>query len=939
MSEPDHGLVERAIGVLWGKSNAGGTPCLLVQHLLDAGAVGELIWDRFFAPTLKETIDGCCGGRGRSLFVLLCSLHDIGKATPAFQQKNIDLANRVRGIGLSWAPLAHSGRTWFHSLAGAFFLRQILKQDGWHNDAIDWVLPLIAGHHGMIPGRPPLLMAMVPGRREAQGCEPWPEVQEGLLRWVTRALDLDPAELCPEKSPPPAIQLALAGAIVMADWIASDGDHFKGVDQIADVSAKRARDRARVAWELLKLRGGWDVSDLKPDEELIRQRFSVEPRQSQVHSIELARNMPAPGLIIVEAPMGEGKTEAALAVVEVLAAHFGADGVFVGMPTQATSDPMFERVYQWALSVDPEVPVGLLHGRRRFNSLWRKLHGEVHFAGVDEYGCEDSYQSESPGGSSEQGGDIPAEWFLGPMRGLLAPVTVGTVDHLLHAATRTRHVMIRHTGLAGRVVVLDEVHAYDTYMSQFLFEALRWLADAKVSVVLLSATLPPDQRCKLVEAYGQGALGLQIPDLSELPEIDGYPRTLAVWAGEKGITGEARASDPWRSSLCVKVDAPGEPSEDRTSMIAHMLGDALQDGGCVLVVRNTVGRAQETYLALKEQWGEDVFLLHGRLTADERDKRASRLLEALGPPVHSGVRRPDRLVVVATQVAEQSFDVDVDLLVTDLAPMDLMLQRVGRLHRHHRPQQARPLRLRQPRVVVTGVEWQGGGAPRFPRGSEVVYGRHPLFRAAALVQQAACAGGWRVPAEVPRLVAQAYGDDEISPPDWADEARVARREWEEKQKKRSSRAAEFLLAKNSTLPKTLWKLHERGTKDLPDEAAVARVVRDGPPSVEVALVRRSEHGYLTLSGRWLGVLGEAISDKEILEEVVGSVVRLTSRNEGPKAFPGGPSPLSPLAGWSGDPWLRRIPALEIDENETALFEGRKLIYSTDLGIVDTGRAQ
>src|ERR1035438_3673138 len=111
-----------------------------------------------------------------------------------------------------------------------------------------------------------------------------------------------------------------------------------------------------------------------------------------------------------------------------------------------------------------------------------------------------------PGRRAGMGPELPAEWFLGRKRGLLAPVTVGTVDQLLHAATRTRHVMLRHAGLAGRVVILDEVHAYDVYMSQFLFEALRWLADAGVPVIVLSATLPPQLRSGLVRAYLQGAL-------------------------------------------------------------------------------------------------------------------------------------------------------------------------------------------------------------------------------------------------------------------------------------------------------------------------------------------------------------------------------------------------------------------------------------------------
>lgn len=252
-----------------------------------------------------------------------------------------------------------------------------------------------------------------------------------------------------------------------------------------------------------------------------------------------------------------------MAATEVLAAKFGADGLFVGMPTQATSDPMFSRVRKWADAVAPGLPVGLLHGKRRFNPEWNKLRKQVRITGVDEYGCEDPHGNAGSvrSGLAEDARLIPAEWFLGHKRGLLTALTVGTIDQLLHAATRTRHVMLRHTGLAGRVVVLDEVHAYDVYMAQFLFEVLRWLAEAGVPVVLLSATIPLDLRDELVRSYLQGALTARDVDLSGQPAVEGYPRTLSVCVVEgqprfarvpcrqvcpRRRGRSARAPAPWR---------------------------------------------------------------------------------------------------------------------------------------------------------------------------------------------------------------------------------------------------------------------------------------------------------------------------------------------------------------------------------------------------------
>uniref|UniRef100_UPI002AD3E96F CRISPR-associated helicase Cas3' n=1 Tax=Frankia sp. Cas4 TaxID=3073927 RepID=UPI002AD3E96F len=292
-----------------------------------------------------------------------------------------------------------------------------------------------------------------------------------------------------------------------------------------------------------------------------------------------------------------------------------------------------------------------------------------------------------PGGGDRPSADgtAAAEWFLGAKRGLLAPVTVGTVDQLLHAATRTKHVMLRHAGMAGRVVVLDEVHAYDVYMAQFLFEALRWLADAGVPVVVLSATLPPVLRLRLVRSYLQGALQERDVDVADLPVPRGYPSSTAVCVTGGKRWAEVASGPSWRDPIPVGVEVLAETPDFSPATVAAAVAVEVGAGGCALVVCNTVARAQDVYSALRPVFGADVMLLHARFIAAERAVRTERVVDLLGRPGRpDGAARPPRLVVVATQVAEQSFDVDVDLLVTDLAPIDLLLQRVGRLHRHDR---------------------------------------------------------------------------------------------------------------------------------------------------------------------------------------------------------------------------------------------------------------
>jgi CRISPR-associated endonuclease/helicase Cas3 len=920
---------------LWGKSNAGGTVHLLLAHLLDAAAVGEVMWDEFMSPALRQRIDLIQPGHGRSVFALLCGWHDVGKASPAFQSKVEVLAQPVKAAGLTWPHPAQEYRTWHHTLAGARILRTVLGERGVSRSTIDWLWPMIAGHHGVVP--PVGKLDDPPGLGHAHGKGPaWEQAQKAVVRRVANELEVDLSLLREVRRPRRAVQLAMLGAVIMADWIASDDHHFSGIDTAAAVTMAEARSRARTAWGDLRLRGGWDPARLPTSDDPVRERFGFTARGVQAAVLDSANEMAVPGLVIVEAPMGEGKTEAALAAVEVLSRRFGTDGVFLGMPTQATSDPMFLRLARWVRSVDPGVPVGLLHGKRRFNKDWAEATAAVHVCGVDEFGLADSYGS-SPSGPGRGGARpqiiAPAQWLLGQKRGLLAPVTVGTVDQLLHAATRTRHVMLRHFGLAGGVVVLDEVHAYDVYMSQFLFEGLRWLADAGVPVILLSATLPPALREDLVRAYVQGARQQRDVDLTALPPAAGYPSVTSALVDKGELVAAVRTAPPWRASARVEVQVvPERALGENVIDVADLLQRRLAGGGCALVIRNTVGRAQETYRVLRERFGADAVLLHARLTVGTRAERTERVLGLLGKPGGAGPDRPGRLVVVATQLAEQSFDVDVDLLVTDLAPIDLLLQRIGRLHRHQRTPGSRPPSVRAPAVVVTGLAGGQDGPPTFPRGSSFVYGDHLLLRSAALVQHAAEGAGWDVPAQVPELVAQGYAAaGGRLPPAWSEAGEIAAQERDRTQRERSENARQFLLSPDGAVgAPTLKGLHSRSTSDL-DEEQVAAVVRDGEPSVEVVLIRGGEDGYRTLGGSPLGVGGEAVSDHELLEQVMADTVRLPAS---PEITAAARQELRPLPGWGLDPWLSSTRALTLGPDSGASLGGHRLTYDFDLGLID-----
>ncbi|MFE4662354.1 CRISPR-associated helicase Cas3' [Streptomyces hydrogenans] len=923
-------VVER-LGVVWGKSagKAGGAVHLLLGHLLDTAAVAELMWDRYLAPRTKKLLEVVSGGRGRMLFVWLCAVHDVGKATPAFQEFDAAAAARVRASGLSWRSAALKSKRWRHDKAGGRLLMDVLGPE-WRPEHVGWVWPLIAGHHGAFPSAGVLGDRAVPREHQGRGAQ-WGEVQRALLEVVTRCVGFGGvADACPRVVPSRAEQLELSGLIVMADWIASDSRYFPGIDRIDRVGLGVSRDRARDAWGVLGLRGGWGVLPDPGDGDLVEVRFGQKGRASQDQLVSFVREVSVPSLCIVEGPMGEGKTKAALVAAEVLAARFGCDGVFVGMPTQATSDPMYSQVRRWLREFggDLESQVALLHGKRMFNPEWRKAsapgaeaEGECcsedsSFDGIDEddelYGIV-SRQAERYG---------PIDWFLGRKRGLLCSFAVGTVDQLLFAATRTRHVMLRFAGLAGKVVIIDEVHAADVYMQQFLVEALRWLGQVRVPVVLLSATLPPAQRRALVEAYVSGQAGWAGPVDVEVPEPGGYPSITGAYVQDGRAEVVCRSTESWRNAYPVALEWLPDVSVDG-GVVAERTAREVADGGVALVVLNTVERAQGVFRALDARFPGEVHLLHGRLCTAHRADRTAVCLECLGPA--AGAARPGRMIVVATQLAEQSFDIDADVLLTDLAPIDLLLQRIGRLHRHEGT--VRPAVLAVPRVVVTGV-MPGEGVPVLHGGSEAIYGRLRLLRTAAVVERTLAEGGtWSVPSQVPGLVAEVYGDGAVCPSSWGEAEEKARVKWEASERDRAAAAEDFLLAARGEWSRpTLSGLHYGQTAGAGDEKDLEAVVRDGKRSVEVVIVRRRGGGYTALDGAALGVHGEA--SEHVLDEVLGGTTRLPA-----KLTKAAESELRPLDGWRGHPWLEHSLALVLGEDGTARLGEWEVFYDPQLGLV------
>lgn len=308
-----------------------------------------LLWDEWLPGQVRDVIGASLPGGledGRRLVVWLAGVHDVGKATPAFACQVDQLADRMRDAGLDMRTLKQFGsdrKLAPHGLAGQLLLGEWLEErHGWSGRQSGQFAVVVGGHHGVPPehgqikalyDRPHLLRTPGP----SQGV--WRRAQEELLDGCAEEFGVR-GRLSVWRSVrlPQPVQVLLSAVVIVADWIASNPELFPYFPQEVPRSGE---ERVAAAWRGLSLPPRWEPS-LPPVDagELFATRFDLPVgavvRPVQEAAVRLAHAMPSPGLMLIEAPMGEGKTEAALAVAEIFAARSGAGGVLFALPTMAT---------------------------------------------------------------------------------------------------------------------------------------------------------------------------------------------------------------------------------------------------------------------------------------------------------------------------------------------------------------------------------------------------------------------------------------------------------------------------------------------------------------------------------------------------------------------------------------------------------------------------
>ncbi|MBK1672410.1 hypothetical protein CKO35_03690 [Ectothiorhodospira shaposhnikovii] len=779
-----------AIYKYWGKArpeaDAQDFCHLLPYHCLDVTAVADAWWQS--SPVIQRLmlVHGDADPVEIHAWVLFfVALHDLGKFDIRFQLKSIPALLHLRPEfdldSVEPEPYAHgpSGCGW---LEHAVPLHSDDRYDCWQ----PW-MQAVAGHHG------DLSSPKIPADPDAdeEVCRFDKEARRAWLQSLAR-LFLEPAGLSLLDDPPVCPQI-LAGFCSVADWVGSNADWFEYRDTVHPLQVyweTEAKKRALFALESTGILGKGPsqggMSKIFPD---------YPPRQIQCLVDDLPREA---GLLLVEGPTGCGKTEFGLAYAAHLLATGVAEAIIFALPTQATANAMLNRMEKVAPNLFPgQKNVVLAHGRASRHEGYMALK---------EAGRRPTAQGE------EDAAVQCADWLAqSRKRVFLGQIGVCTIDQVLISVLAVRHHFVRAFGVRRAVLIVDEVHAYDAYMYGLLTRVLHAQATAGGSAILMSATLPAYQRDLLLDAWG-----------GDVPEQQSSAYPLISWAG--------------RGTPVRYWDLKGEPAhlpESRTvflecrERVDLRLSDqdidqviqAANEGACVAVICNLVSEAQGLWRRLRERsLNVPVDLFHARYLFADRQVIEQRVMEYYGRDRMAAGR-----ILVATQVVEQSLDLDFDWLITQLCPVDLLFQRMGRLHRH--PRTDRPAGFEDPRCTVLLPPDEQYGL------HEVIYRyRRVLWRTHRRLQ------------ETDRItfpdVYRPWIESVYSEEAWLDEPEAVVQNWETFQ---NSALGKFFGAR---------QLAEADMMPLQDtDANAAAMTRDGDNGLKVLLLQSMPQGVAYLDGR------------------------------------------------------------------------------------------
>ena len=730
------GTIQDIIFRYWGKTGSedNGDFHQLVWHSLDVAAVGQVLLDRhpFLLDRLSKLMR-LSREQAKRWIVFLLGLHDLGKFAETFQQQREDLRQRLwpdQEIRLRNYEVRHDSLgmiLWDEALA--FDLFPEAPDEALFDVLPHWLAPVF-GHHGEPPRKKALLKNHFRNSDQQAAlafCREWldlirPDEQTLAERsrnrkWVKRQKEAS---------------WLIAGIAVLCDWLGSNSHLFEYCDRPMPLADYWRKQALPVADEAIGQAGMLPpaVDATASPYELFDYIEQATPLQQACVELPIGRG---PQLFILEDVTGAGKTEAAMILARRLMQAGQGQGIYVGLPTMATANAMYERmadVYR-RLYEEPSKPSLILsHSARHLSDAFRESLFQAQ--------AEDS-----PYGKEESIGAQCNRWLAdNRKKALLADVGVGTIDQALLGVMPARHQSLRLLGLANKVLILDEVHAYDSYTLQPLKRLLQFHATFGGSAILLSATLSRAQREELLGAFA----GESVPtEQTDYPLLSHYQRD-----------GGGLLEQPVATREAVRREVGTALLHDEAAVLGQ-IRQMVDAGQCVCWIRNTVQDARDAWrlLAAQDWMDEDrLHLFHSRYALGDRLSIEQAMLARFGKD--SAPKQRAGQVLVATQVVEQSLDLDFDAMISDLAPIDLLIQRAGRLQRHVRG--ARP----EPVLHVLGPEpvddpqsdWYEA---LFPRAAFVYAHTAVLWRTARWLARN---GGWRMPDDARDMIETVYDPDD-----------------------------------------------------------------------------------------------------------------------------------------------------------------------------------
>ncbi len=760
-------MFSRSYFSYWGKAkpqDCGGAQFhLLPYHCLDVAAVGLQYLRR--APAFR----GFLGSRmhvydelaQEQWIAFWLAMHDLGKFSESFQSQRPDLFKKLRGR----LPDASKVYTLRHDSLGMLFwndkLERYAVENRWFGlstkacvHGLNYWVSAVTGHHGQPP--------------EPQPCGRWKnhfhwqddplaifQFTDDLRELIFEGREAStPTTLEPEAFERASQELSwwIAGLAVLADWLGSNTDYFAYRADPDDPLPLReywahAKEQAKVALDhsgVLLLHGGGAL----PFQSLFPKITTPSPLQSWAATTELSSG---PQIYLLEDVTGAGKTEAAIFLAHRLMATGQADGFFIGLPTMATANAMYGRIARvYARLFAGNASLVLAHGQRNLVEAFAE-----------------SVIPSGPTADDDQQVDESASircnaWLADHnKRALMAPAGVGTIDQALLAVLHSKHQSLRLLGLFRKVLVVDEVHACDAYMQGILENLLVFHAAAGGSAILLSATLPQRMKQALLRAFAAGCQS----GAPVLASQSAFP-LVTSWHS-------ARPDDTEETPIATRKDVQRTVAVNyltEESSVEAVIDAALAAGQCVCWMRNTVADALDAFALFRGKVpAEKLILFHARFALRDRLRIEGRILDLFGQGSTASLRQGQ--LVIATQVVEQSLDADWDVVVSDLAPIDRLIQRAGRLQRHVRDRHGERLQdpeardqRGEPRLYVFGPQWTDRPpADWFKttfRKAANVYAHHGRLWLTAKALQA---GRFAMPADARNLIEGVFGGDSEIP--------------------------------------------------------------------------------------------------------------------------------------------------------------------------------